>query len=183
MQNVPVSRQVGYTLIELVIVVTILAIVAAIVVPAASPNSEKPLDLAAQEFAAAMRFARSESIRTGDPHGFRQQSSAKRLRVFRLDQGTSPATLVYDVYHPIDKQLYDIDLDLVPLASADFVNRTAVFRGTCNQQGNIYFDGNGTPWCADPGTTLVERFEVDLVSGVGNRTVTLDAITGRVTVQ
>lgn len=173
----------GYSLVELIIVVVVLAVIAAIAVPATSSSSGKQLDLAASEFAAAMRFARSESIRTGEPHGFRQQSGAKRIRVFRLDTGTSPATLVYDVYHPIDKQLYDIDLNLESLAAADSLNRTAVFRGACNQQGNVYFDGNGTPWCADPGTILVESFEVDLASGVSSRTVTLDAITGRVTVQ
>ena len=175
--------QSGYTLVELVIVVTVLAVIAAIAVPATSSGSDKPLDLAAQEFAAAMRFARSESIRTGEPHGFRQQSSAKRIRVFRLDTGTNPATLIYDVYHPVDKQLYDFNVDLQSLAAAESLNRTAVFRGTCNQAGNVYFDSNGTPWCVDPGTTLVERFEVDLVSGVSGRTVILDAITGRVTVQ
>jgi len=173
----------GYTLTELIIVVTILGIVAAILVPARSSSSDKSLDLAASKFAAAMRFARSESIRTGAPHGFRQESSAKRIRVFRLDTVTSPATIIYDVYHPIDKQLYDIDLDLESLAAADSLNRTAVFRGTCNQVGNIYFDGNGTPWCVDPGTTLVDRFEVDLVSGIASLTVKLDPITGRVTVQ
>ena len=176
-------EQRGYTLVELVIVVTVLALIAAIAVPSLSSMPQKDLDLAADEFAAAMRFARSESIRTGEPYGFRRQSGPKRIRVFRLDQGTSPATLVYDVYHPIDKQLYDIDLNLQALANADLLNRTAVFRGACNQEGNIYFDGNGTPWCADPGTTLVESFEVDLTSGVNNLTVTLDAITGRVTVQ
>jgi type II secretion system protein H len=173
----------GYTLVELIIVVVVLAVIAAIAVPGTSASSDKRLDLAAQEFATAMRFARSESIRTGDPYGFRQQSSAKRIRVFRLDAGTSPATLIYDVYHPVAKQLYDIDLNVESLAAADSLNRTAVFRGACNQEGNIYFDSNGTPWCADPGTTLVMSFEVDLVSGLSSRTVTLDGITGRVTVQ
>ncbi len=182
MKNVP-KFQLGYTLTELVIVVTIMGIIAAIAVPATSSNPDKSLDLAAQEFAAAMRFARSESIRTGEPHGFRQQSTAKRIRVFTLDQDTSPATLVYDVYHPINKQLYEFDVNLQSLATADSLSRTAVFRGTCNQHGNIYFDGNGTPWCVDPGTTLVDRFEVEMVSGVHRLTVELDPITGRVTVQ
>ena len=172
----------GYTLVELIIVVVVLAVIAAIAVPAATSDPKK-LDLAASKFAAAIRFARSESLRTGEAHGFRQQSSAKRIRVFRLDQGTSPATLVYDVYHPVDKQLYDIDLNLESLAAVDSVNLTATFRGTCNQHGNIFFDNNGTPWCADPGTTLVDSFQVDLLSGFSGRTITLDAITGRVTIQ
>ena len=119
-------------------------------------------------------------MRTGDLHGFRQQSSAKRIRVFRLDQGTSPATIVYDDYHPIDKQPYDVDATTL---SADSLNRMASFRGTCNQHGIIHFDTNGTPWCVGPVTTLVSRYEVELVSGIHRRTVELDPITGRVTIQ
>ncbi len=182
MKNVPKS-QLGYTLTELIIVVTILGIIAAIAVPATSSNSDKSLDLAAQEFAAAMRFARGESKRTGEPHGFRQQSSAKRIRVFRLDQGTSPPTLIYDVYHPIDKQLYDYDLDLESLAAADLLTRTPDFRGTCNVNGNVYFDANGTARCADPDTVLLDTFQVDFDLGSDRRTVLVDGITGRVTVQ
>lgn len=173
----------GYTLVELVIVIAILGLIAAIAVPATSSNSDKSLDLAAQEFAAAMRFARTESMRTGKPYGFRQQSGAKRIRVFRLDQGTSPATLIYDVYHPIDKQLYDYDLDLESLAAADLLTRSPDFRGTCNVNGNVYFDANGTAWCADPDTVLLNSFQVDFDLGSERRTVLVDGITGRVTVQ
>ena len=175
--------QAGYTLTELVIVVTILGVIAAVAVPATSSSTDSKLDLAASEFAAAMRFARSESMRTGEPHGFRQQSGAKRIRVFRLDTGTSPATLVYDVYHPIDKQLYDYDLDLESLAAADLLTRTPDFRGTCNVNGNVYFDANGTAWCADPDTVLLDSFQVDFDLGSDRRTVLVDGITGRVTVQ
>ncbi len=175
--------QPGYTLTELIIVVAILGLIAAVAVPEISSAPDAKLRLAANEFAAAMRFARSESLRTGEPHGFRQQSTAKRIRVFRLDTSTSPATRIYDVYHPVDKQLYEFDLNLQSLATADSLSRTAVFRGTCNQPGNIYFNGSGTPWCADPDTVLLERFEVELILGSSRRTVTLDDVTGRVTIQ
>jgi len=175
--------QVGYTLVELVITVTIIGVVAAIAVPGFSSSSEKQLQLAAEEFAAAMRFARTESIRTGEPHGFRQQSSAKRIRVFRLDQSTSPATRIYDVYHPIDKQLYDLELDLHPLAAADTLTRSPNYYGTCNITGNVYFDANGTARCVDPDTVLLEKFELRFDLGTQQRTVSVDGITGRVTVE
>jgi len=172
----------GYTLIELVIVVTVLVVIAAIAVPASTQDTDKKLELAAAEFASAMRFARSEAIRTGEPHGFRQQVSTKSIRVFRLDQATSPATLVYDIYHPVDKQLYDVTITDDTLFYADSVSRNADYRGTCQKPANVYFDGNGSPWCADPDTILLERFEVELTLGTAVRTVKLDQLTGRVTV-
>ena len=182
MKNAP-SNEIGYTLIELIITITIIAVIAAIAMSAFSSGSDRQLEAAAAEFAAAMRFARTEAMRTGEPHGFRQQSAAKRIRVFRLDQGTTPPTRVYDVYHPVSKQLYDIDLNLHGLANADELNRTPVYRGTCNITGNVYFDVNGTARCADPDTVLLETFTLQLDLGTERQIIVVDGITGRVTVQ
>ena len=177
------SRSHGVTLVELLVVVSILGVVALVAIPDFRSSNPQTLDLAAEEFANAMRFARSEAMRTGEPRGFRQQSGAKRIRVFRPDTGTAPWTLVYDVHHPLSKQLYDIELDTHPFAAADSVSLTPTFTGTCNVQGNIYFDSNGTPRCADPETVLLEQFDVTLTLGTHSRVVTLHGITGRVTVQ
>lgn len=182
MKNVP-KIQVGYTLTELLIVVTILGVVAAIAVPEFSSDDQQKLDVAAAEIAAAMRFARSEAIRVGAPHGFRQRSSTKRVRVFSLDSSVSPPIPVYDVYHPITKQLYDIKLNDHPFAFADTVDHSRTYRGVCNKARNVYFDGNGTPRCADPETVLLEQFDVILTLGSTTRIVTLHGITGRVTDQ
>jgi len=183
MQNVPVFRQGGFTLLELVVVVTVLALIATIAAPNLAPSDDKKLQVAAASMAAAMRFARNESIRTGKPHGFRQQNDPKRIRVVRLDETTTPFTLIYDVYNPIRKNLYDIDIDSAPTMAADVVTRSTEFRGTCNQHGRIYFDSNGTPWCADPNSVLLRDYSVDLYLGNNHRQVRLDGITGRVTVQ
>ncbi len=177
------KNQTGISYIEIIIVVVILGIIAAVAMPDLSSTDLGKLDLAAQEFANAMRFARSEAIRAGEPRGFRQQSSQKRIRVFRPDTSTSPWTLNYDVYHPISKKLYDIQLDSHPFANTDTISRNSVYRGTCNNQGNIYFDSSGTPWCADPETILLKQFYITLNLGSHSRVVTLHSITGRVTVQ
>ena len=178
MKNAP-KLEIGYTLVELIITITIIAVIAAIAVPAFSSAPDKRLELAAEEFAAAMRFARTESVRTGKPHGFRQEVSAKRIRVFRLDEITNPPALVYDVYHPVNKQLYEIPL----AAEAANLNRTPTFRGACNATANVYFDANGTGWCTDPSTVLLDTFEVQLELGTNQVAVTVDGITGRVTVR
>ena len=176
-------REQGYTLVELLIVIIILGIAASVAIPDISTTNPGKIDLAAEEFAQAMSFARSEAIRTGQPHGFSQQSSAKRIRVFRADTGTSPWSLIYDVYHPLSKHLYDIQLNTHPFALADNLNRVVSFKGTCNVTDNIYFDSNGIPRCADPETILLQQFDLTFTLGNHTRVVTLHGITGRVTVQ
>lgn len=173
----------GYSLTEILAVVLLLSIAAAVAIPNLSATDPSKLDLAAQELAEAMRFARAEAIRTGEPHGFRQQSSAKRIRVFRPDTSASPWTPIYDVLHPISKKLYDIELDDHRFARVDSLSHDRVYRATCNVADHVYFDANGVPRCLDPETVLLDTFEVELALGDHVRTLTLDRITGRVTVQ
>ncbi len=173
----------GYSLAELLAVVTILGILAAVAIPDLSTSDPTRLDFAAEELAQAMRYARSEAIRSGEPHGFRQQSRAKRIRVFRPDTSASPWTLKYDVYHPVSKQLYDVDLDTHSFARADNLSHKRVYRGTCNTKANVYFDSSGIPRCFDPETVLLERYEVTLTLGDHTRVVSLHRLTGRVSIQ
>ena len=183
MQNVPVSRQGGYTLIELVVVIGLLAIIAAIAYPALSSDDSRELDAAAAEIAAAMRFARSESIRTGKAHGFRLQLTVDRIRVFRVDTQVSPWTWIWDVYHPIDKDLHDYSFPAELADTENPISRISTYRGTCDRLGAVYFDANGTPWCLEPETVLLESYRLDIVSRDSSASVSLDGITGRVTVQ
>jgi len=177
------NHQAGYSLLELTIVVLILGIMAVAVIPSFFSSNPQKLDLAAQEFADAMRFARSEAMRTGNPTGFRQQSGQMRIRVFNLDVNTAPWTLIYDVYHPVSKKIYDIRLDSHPFAQADSVGANRVYRGTCNQAGNVYFDASGIPRCTNPETVLLDQFAVTFTLGSDTRVLSLDSITGQVTIQ
>lgn len=173
----------GYSLLELTLVVLILGIMAAAVIPSFFSNDPAQLDLAAEIQAEAIRYARMEAMRRGEPMGFRQQNAQKRMRVFNLDTGTAPWTVIYDVYHPVSKKLWDIRLDEHPFAAADAVSTVKDFRGTCNTPSNIYFDSNGIARCADPETVPVERYEVTLTLGSESRIVSLDGFSGKVTIQ
>ncbi|MDJ0747862.1 MAG: prepilin-type N-terminal cleavage/methylation domain-containing protein [Woeseiaceae bacterium] len=182
MQNVPISRQVGLTLIELVVVICVIAIIAVIAYPALPTDDSRELDTAAAEFAAAIRFARSESIRTGEPHGFRFLTNQYRIRVFRTDTSASPWTWIWDVYHPIDKSLYDYTFPDDLAGSSTPVVHVPVYRGTCDREGAVYFDKNGTPWCLEPETVLLESYRLDFVTNSANAAIALDGITGQVSI-
>ena len=132
----------GLSLTELLVVVAILGVVAAVVVPSSATRVERPLDLAAQEVAEAFRFARNESLRLAAPHGVSEDTAAMSIRVFSLDEGVSPPSPVFDVYHPVRKQPYDVTLDGLALAGVDAVARSAVYRGTCNAPGDVYYGSN-----------------------------------------
>ena len=165
------------------VVVSVIAVIAAIAYPSVSGSDSRDLDRAAAEFAAAIRFARTEAMRTGEPHGFRFQTNQYRIRVFTVDTTVAPWTWVMDVYHPIDKELYDYRFPAELAGDVTPVVHTPAFYGSCDRQGVIYFDENGTPWCIEPETVLVDSYRLDLSTGAENAAVLLDGITGRVTVQ
>jgi prepilin-type N-terminal cleavage/methylation domain-containing protein len=172
----------GFTVTELLIVVLVLGIAALVAIPDFSSNPHK-LDLTAAEVAEAVRFARSESVRTGVPHGVFTQGADNRIRVFRADTGTTPPTPVYDVRNPIDKKLYDIDFDTHPFAAGVDISGTASFQGTCNDERYVVFDATGAPRCLDPMTVILRASDKTLASSVSTRVVTIHGFTGRVTIQ
>ena len=177
------AAQRAYTIVEIMAVVALIGLAASVLIPSAIPGESKKLDLVAMEVANAMRFARSEAMRTGNTMGFEQQSVINRLRIFNIDIDSVPATFEYNVYHPVDKKLYTRWFGERPFAFNGEVEHRSTYQGICNLKSTIYFDADGTPWCTDPVNVLLERFDVDLKLGASTRIVSLHGITGRVTIE
>jgi len=172
----------GYTLLEMLVVVTILAVAAAIVVPADSPTRHETLELAASQVADALRFARDEAKRTSVIHGVAADVSIGQVRVFRLDEAPTPNLPVFDVYQPVSKQIYAIQLGDSPYRGVALNSVGGQLIGTCDEPSNIAFDRAGVVRCVDPLSTRIEDASVELSMGSLLQAVTIDSYTGRVAI-
>ena len=180
--------QAGYTLTELIVVVTILGIIAAIAVPDMSSASDEKLRLAAEEVASAIRFARSEALRTGEGHGLTVSQVTQQVTVKKYDLTTAPISTLYTLTHPIDKQPYDFNVNTKSgTRGVTISNAQDVFNYTgLGGRRSLIFDANGTPkWIvgAGPTTYLLSDGNIELSYGSRRRVVSVAPITGRVTVQ
>ena len=175
--------QLGYTLLEMTIVVAILAVAAAIAVPSDFASRHQTLDLAASQAADALRFARAEARRTGFVHGVFADVPNDRLRVFRLDEIPNPNLKVFDVYQPVSKQLFTVDFGATPYRGVSISSVSGQFVGSCDDPANVSFDAFGVVRCFEPLATRILDVEVELSLGPLTKTVVIDSHTGRVSIQ
>ncbi|MGB5275689.1 MAG: GspH/FimT family pseudopilin [Gammaproteobacteria bacterium] len=181
------QRQRGYSLPELLAVVIILGITAAVVVPDISTTNPNTLDLAAEQVAQAIRYARSESLRTGEIHGVEISQNTQRVVAYKADLTTTPVSIADILYHPVSKQKLDYDVDTGPMTDGVSITNTQdPFLYATGRRNNLLFDHTGVPiWIVNStGTTyILQDGMVQLSDGGDNRSVRVAQITGRVTVQ
>jgi prepilin-type N-terminal cleavage/methylation domain-containing protein len=183
-----VKEERGYTLVELVIVVAILGLVAAVAVPNITTGSDKKLSLAAEEVASAIRFARSEALRTGEGHGLTVSQATQKVTVTKYDITIVPISTLGTLTHPIDKQPYDFNVNTsTDTKGVTISNSSDVFDyGPEGRRRSLIFDPRGVPiWIvgSDPTRHLLEDGTIELSYGTQQRIVSVAPITGRVTVQ
>ena len=181
------QTQRGYSLPELLAVIVILGIAAAVAIPDISAVNSNKLELAAGEVARTIRFARSESLRTGEIHGVEISQNTQRVIAYKADLSTTPVSKAAILDHPVSKQTYDFEVDTASMTEGvSIINTQDPFLYATGRRKNLLFDDTGMPiWIVNSTSTtyILQDGTVLLSYGGENRTVTVAQITGRVTVQ
>jgi prepilin-type N-terminal cleavage/methylation domain-containing protein len=143
----PAVRQAGVTLAEMLVVIAVIGIAAAIAIPQASTLSPGAADAAAAEVARAVRFAQREAIRTRTWQQVSADPVKQELRVYQADNSTGITAT-----HPVDKREYKISFAGNAMQRATIVS--AVFQYDGGPTTNFAsFGPDGAPSYIDPSKT------------------------------
>ena len=178
-------HQAGYSLIELVIVVFILGAMAAVVIPDFSSTDPAKLDLAFSEVMQAIRIARSESIRTGEMHGLTISQVTQKIKVNKYDLSTAPVSTDFTLTHPIEKQVYEFNINTDPMTRHVEISNTldAFLYSDSQRRKSLLFDRHGTPvWFFGSTDAIYQLVDgtIQLSYGGQTRTILAAPLTGRV---
>lgn len=175
----------GFTLLELLISVCILAIVSAVAVPLLTGNDPQKLAVAAEETANLLRFALSEARRTGGYVLVDGRTSAGRLALYYSDSNAQmpPTAGTRAINDPLTKRAAVLDVGANPYSQG--VSLTPQFRAGGQARTQLLIG---------PGLSQMRGFEgagnnqgalqsgsmVTLTYGAQSTTVQIDAVSGLV---
>lgn len=179
------DKQQGLSLLEMTLVISILAITAAIALPKLSSTAPHLLDQASQELAEAIRFTRNEAIRTGEIRSIKYFSSTKKFSLYRLKYIFSIPIPTYDVRHPVDKKLYTVDFSANGnLALIELSSVILKYGGDTSNRNYISFYKDGAPrYSSGLSYQMLDNASIVLSYAGQTRTINVSPMTGRVTVQ
>jgi prepilin-type N-terminal cleavage/methylation domain-containing protein len=160
----------GFTIIELMIVLVILGIAAAIAVPMVSSAASMQLRSAVNMVAADLEYAKSMSISTGQYYSVEFNTAQNRYEV----QDPSGAVIP----HPVSKKNYAVSFG--DDGRLDQVTIQGVTSGAA-ALSEVCFDYLGTPR-SSTAAELTNPVVVTLQAGGATRTVTVKAVTGFISV-
>jgi prepilin-type N-terminal cleavage/methylation domain-containing protein len=180
----PIRLQHGFTLFELVIVAVLVVVFTAAALPGLRPSQQAKLDLATAQVADAIRFARDEAIRTGDPVYVELDWNTDRLLIAEADLSGATVAAGATLRHPIDMKRLDIIVSSAATTSGVEIMNDPFDYPLGGRQPSVVFDGQGLPFRKAGGSyQRMTLGEIDLVLGDTQRTIFLAPITGRVTTQ
>jgi len=152
------DRRRAFSLAELLMVILILGIAAAIVVPLAVDSSDLQALAAARMVAADLEYAQNAAITTQTPVSVTFSAAGNS---YTLSNASGP------LIHPMTKSAY-----VTNFATVDGFEQLRILSAAFGGSSTVTFDELGTP--NNPGT-------VELQAGAGRYRVTVSAGTGRVT--
>lgn len=179
----------GFTLVELVLVIALIAAIAALALPGATTAGQARLDAAAGEVAQAIRFAQSESIRTGAARVVSFDPATSHVRVFGLNMTATPPAedTAAPVFYPVSRQQkYDFGLNDLPATAGVTIAGTQFTFIDGSTAVQLGFDATGAPVnilgsTASANKALTGAGQVEIGFGALRKLVYVDADTGRVT--
>jgi prepilin-type N-terminal cleavage/methylation domain-containing protein len=145
----------GFTVIELLIVIALISIMAAIVVPMATDTSDFQVKAAAETLVAALEHAQTEAIVRQEPVTVTFDLTAE---TYSLSNASGP------LIHPIDKKTY-----VVGLGPSSDLPEVVIVSASFGGSNTVTFDVLGAPDAA--GTVKlqagVEVYTVDVMAATG----------------
>jgi prepilin-type N-terminal cleavage/methylation domain-containing protein len=177
----------GFTLLEMLVVVLILAIVSAAAIPLLSGNDPRKLTVAAQEAANLLRFALSEARRTGGHVLVDGKSTSGQLKLYHsnVTGQVPPVVGTSAINDPLTKRAAVLDVGANPFSQGVTLTPQFMAGGQARPQLLIGpgltqmrgFDGAGSDMGA-----LQAGSRIQLAYGAQGATVTIDSVTGLVSV-
>jgi hypothetical protein len=181
-------RSRGVSLLEALIFVTVVGLVAVVALPNLTSSGAAKVELAASEIAEALRFARAESMRTGEVFGVTVVEAEERVIVFKARMDPLPVAPDYTIYHPVRKQLWDVRFgETMALRGVEVDDQGGPFEYEgLSDQPTVLFNSRGRPFGVDAATGAMYRLDgntrIRLDAGEFDADIQMDPMTGRVTV-
>lgn len=166
----------AFTIIEILMVVVIMAVSAAIVVPMVGNRDDIVIAAATRKIVADLQYAQNYAIAT-------RQSIYVRFASNRYDICTLSGSTLTTITHPVEKSAFlvklgedgDTGLQRVTLPQASIGGKTV-----------LGFDSLGIPFSFDAGTqargNLNAAVEIPMTSGTQTQTLRVEPYTGEITV-
>lgn len=176
------TRQCGVSLLEMMVVVAILGIVAVVAVPSLFSGDSKKLDIASEQVVDALRFARTESMRTTIQHGVIFDNTSHSVKVYQLISGTP----TYDIYHPVDRKIFSLNLKTdASTQGVELQSYSISYQDLAGNQQQLEFNVHGSPTLASSGVDYMLNPDAAITLSYDGQTriINVAAMTGRVSVQ
>lgn len=155
-------------MIELVVVMAILAVAAAIAVPMLSSTGSMQLRAAVNIVAADLEYAKSMSISRGQRYSVVFDKTTERYRIVD-DSGTT-------IPHPVKKGfLYTVDF-----RADSRISQVDIFNVSFDGTSQVSFDYLGSPF--NGGGTNLNSGVITLKAGGITRTVSVEPVTGFISI-